>query len=58
MKLFIETFKNKRKKWQFRVKAKNGRIIVHSEEYSNKSAMIKSALKFLLHESIKWKGEV
>jgi hypothetical protein len=32
----IELFKNKKKKWQFRIKAYNGKILAHSEAYSSK----------------------
>ena len=32
----IEVYKDRKKEWRFRIKAKNGRILAHGEGYKNK----------------------
>lgn len=37
----FEIFRNKRKQWQFRLVAPNGKIICQSEEYTKKQGAVK-----------------
>jgi len=37
------------KKWFWRIKAKNGKILAHSEQYSNKSNAKKMAVSICTH---------
>lgn len=39
----IQVLKNKAGKWFWRIKARNGKILAHSETYSSKQAALKTA---------------
>ena len=39
----VEILKGKSKKWYWRVRAKNGRILCHSEQYSSRAKALQTA---------------
>jgi len=47
MKAKIEAFKNKLGCWQWRIRADNGEVLCHSEAYSSKQAMLKTAQRLV-----------
>lgn len=46
MKYKISVLKNKRGCWFWNLKAGNGHILAHSEEYSRKAKALQAAVKF------------
>ncbi len=54
-RMIIECLKNKKGQWFWRMKARNGKILAHSESYSRRGKCWKSAMA-VLHEcrSMSW----
>ncbi len=47
----LELFKNKAGQWQIRMRADNGRILMHSQVYKSKQSAEKTA--WMIHDSVR-----